>query len=563
MTHAAPGQSARLGDHVVPQRRVLLRGGRVSTPVDPFATAMLVVGDRVAWVGQDGAADAYGTVDELLDLDGALVTPAFVDAHVHCTETALAALSIDLGSAPSRAAALQRVAEAAADLPRDALVVGHGWDDSTWPEAAPLTAELVTSAVAGRAAYLARVDGHSAAVSQALAAAVPGLADLAGWAADGLLSGTALHAVRLAVQATVSTAQRQRLQEQALRSAAHVGIAAVHEMAAPHISGYEDLVALLDLRDASPALPDVLGYWGAPADAAQPPLDRRIAGRAGDLRLDGTFGSRSAWLSQPYAQHRSTVPGPTSTGVPHLTPQEAADHVVACTRAGIQGGFHAIGDAAVATAIRALEAAERECGTAAVVACRHRLEHVELLPEPAADTIDVLARLGVMVSAQPAFDARWGGQSGMYADRLGPERAARTNPFAAFVRSGVGLAFGSDSPVMPFDPWGAVRAAATHHTPEQRLTVRAAFAAHTRGGWRAAGVDEAGVLAPGMLASYAVWAAGDLVVATPDERVAAWSTDPRAGVPGLPDLDGPTPRCLRTVARGRVVHDLLDAEVPS
>ena len=94
----------------------------------------------------------------------------------------------------------------------------------------------------------------------------------------------------------------------------------------------------------------------------------------------------------------------------------------------------------------------------------------------------------------------------------------------------------------------------------------AAFAAHSRGGWRALrpgapGVpgDEQGVLAPGVAATYAVWQAGDLVVQTPDSRVAAWSTDERAGVPGLPDLTPgePTPACLRTAVRGRVVHELL------
>jgi hypothetical protein len=48
-------------------------------------------------------------------------------------------------------------------------------------------------------------------------------------------------------------------------------------------------------------------------------------------------------------------------------------------------------------------------------------------------------------------------------------------------------------------------------------------------------------------------------VQTPDQRVAAWSTDERAGVPGLPDLtpEVELPRCLRTAIRGRAIHDLL------
>jgi predicted amidohydrolase YtcJ len=115
---------------------------------------------------------------------------------------------------------------------------------------------------------------------------------------------------------------------------------------------------------------------------------------------------------------------------------------------------------------------------------------------------------------------------------------------------------GSDSPVTPLGPWQAVQAAAFHHHPSHRISVRAAFSAHTRGGWRAAGTD-GGVLAVGAPATFAVWHVSDLVVQAPDHRVAGWSTDPRSGTPGLPDLTPgvPLPVCLRTVVDGRVVFD--------
>jgi predicted amidohydrolase YtcJ len=146
----------------------------------------------------------------------------------------------------------------------------------------------------------------------------------------------------------------------------------------------------------------------------------------------------------------------------------------------------------------------------------------------------------------------------MYAERLGAERAATLNPWADMVEAGLVLAFGSDAPVTPMGPWQAVRAATTHHVREQRLTARAAFTAHTRGGRRAARQDDEGTLTPGAPATYAVWDAGELEVQTPDPRVASWSTDPRAGVPGLPSLssDATLPTCLRTVVRGRTVYAL-------
>jgi predicted amidohydrolase YtcJ len=173
-----------------------------------------------------------------------------------------------------------------------------------------------------------------------------------------------------------------------------------------------------------------------------------------------------------------------------------------------------------------------------------------------ADGIARMASCGVVASVQPAFDARWGGEHGMYAERLGIERARGLNPLAAMAAAGVAVALGSDAPVTPLDPWGSVRAAVLHRTRGSGLSARAAFSAHTRGGWRAARRDDAGELVPGAPATFAVWEVpGELVVQVPDARVSAWSTDPRAGVAGLPDLDGPDPVCRATVVGGTTVHE--------
>src|SRR4030095_2640003 len=105
------------------------------------------------------------------------------------------------------------------------------------------------------------------------------------------------------------------------------------------------------------------------------------------------------------------------------------------------------------------------------------------------------------------FDLLWGGPDRMYAQRLGVERAMASNPIGAMHATGVARACGSDSPVTALDPWTVVAAAAAPRNPVYRMSVRAAFAASTRGGWRAAGVDDAGVLAPGQAATFAVWEA--------------------------------------------------------
>lgn len=116
-------------------RTVLLRGGDVHSPADPFATAMVVERGHVAWVGSEGAADAFASgVDEVVDLEGALVTPAFTDAHVHTTATGLALTGLDLSSARTLVEALDAVRAHAAARPDDKVLLGNGWDAARWPE---------------------------------------------------------------------------------------------------------------------------------------------------------------------------------------------------------------------------------------------------------------------------------------------------------------------------------------------------------------------------------------------------------------------------------------------
>ncbi|MYW16318.1 amidohydrolase family protein [Streptomyces sp. SID2955] len=521
---------------------VLLRRGEVHSPADPFATAMVVERGQVAWVGSEGAADAFADgVDEVVDLEGALVTPAFTDAHVHTTATGLALTGLDLSGAPSLEAALARIREFATARPDDRVLLGHGWDAARWPGGRPPTRAELDAATGGRPLYLSRIDVHSAVVTTALLDLIPGGVTRE----DAPLTRDDHHVVREAALAAITPAQRAEAQRTALTHAASLGIGTLHECGGPQISSEDDFTALLRLA-ARTSGPRVVGYWAEQGDAGVAKArELGAAGAAGDLFADGALGSHTACLHEPYADAGHA-------GTAYLDADAVAAHVLACTEAGLQAGFHAIGDAAVAAVVEGVRTAADKAGLARIRAARHRVEHAEMLTP---ETVAGFAELGLIASVQPAFDALWGGADGMYARRLGTGRARTLNPFAALLRAGVPLAFGSDSPVTPLDPWGTVRAAAFHRTPEHRISVRAAFTAHTRGGWRAVGRDDAGVLVPGAPADYAVWRTDELVVQAPDDRVARWSTDPRSGTPGLPDLSPgrDLPVCLRTVVGGRTV----------
>jgi predicted amidohydrolase YtcJ len=125
-----------------------------------------------------------------------------------------------------------------------------------------------------------------------------------------------------------------------------------------------------------------------------------------------------------------------------------------------------------------------------------------------------MRRLGMVASVQPAFDAAWGGAAGMYARRLGTDRALACNPFAGLADGGVALALGSDAPVTPMDPWGAVHAAVDHRTPGAGLRPFDAYDAATHGGWYAARAEHPqGPLAVGAPATLALWATEDTLSA--------------------------------------------------
>jgi predicted amidohydrolase YtcJ len=531
----------------------LYRNGSVYSAADPYATAMLVDGGTVAWIGSEHAATSIAdSTMRIVDLDGRLVAPGFVDSHAHVTQTGLALSSLDLAGCASLAELLDAVAAAARQNP--APVLGHGWDETQWPEnRAPSAAEL-DRAAEGAEVFLTRVDVHSAVVSAALAARLT-LSELPGWTGGGTVSGPALERARHAVQAPAA-GRREELQRRARQHAASRGYVALTEMAAPQLGPAEDLLGLLALSDAEPG-PRILPYWGelmTSAGQVTETMERfsgRLRGLGGDLTMDGSIGSRSAAVSAGYADR------PGEHGSLYLETEAAARHLELTAGQGIQAGFHVIGDAALLRVLDAMDLAAERIGQAAVRSARPRLEHVEMLPDGA---LERLLQHGVTASMQPLFDAYWGGTEGMYATRLGAEAALAMNAVGTLQTAGVPVAIGSDAPVTEQSPWAAVKACLEHHNRGEQISARAAFLAHTRAGWRAAGERNPmeGQLAPGTPATFAVWEADELSIQTPDSRVSAWSTDARAGTPMLPSLDnGRLPACVRTLVNGITIHDAL------
>jgi predicted amidohydrolase YtcJ len=306
----------------------------------------------------------------------------------------------------------------------------------------------------------------------------------------------------------------------------------VHELGGPHLGPIEDLTRVRDV--AAELGMGITSYWGELAGEPIIEWARQtgVAGLAGDLCIDGAIGSRTASLRQRYTDAETC-------GARYLSEQQIADHLIACTQAGLQAGFHCIGDDAVAVAVSGLRRAAETLGAQRIRAARHRLEHVEMITD---GDIATLAELGVVASMQPAFDAAWGKPGELYEQRLGRSRAHAMNRLGTLEQSGVPLAFGTDSPVTPLAGWATVRAAVRHWQPSERLSVAAAFDAATRGAHWAAFADNAGTIQPGALASLAIWDVG---------------SGELEGPAPLPRVDTtPLPTCVATISAGRVIYQL-------
>lgn len=507
--------------------------GRLYAPGVPGASAYVTHAGRIVYVGNDDGARAFASGARVVDLQDRFVTPAFVDAHVHTIQTGQVMAGVDLTGATSRDAVLEAVAAYVAEHGPDVVVVGQGWDERHWADPRPPLRTELDRAGGGAVVYLARVDVHSAIVSTALLDRLPDVADEAGFDPGGWLTQEAHHRGRRQVDSLFSDTQRRGFAAAALHRAAAAGIATLHELGGPHLGPFEDLARVSEIS-ADLGL-TVISYWGEQADDAvlADAAAAGVIGLAGDLCVDGAIGSRTASMIECYADH-------DGYGVRYLDTDQITDHLVRCTRAGVQGGFHCIGDDAVAATVEGLRRTAELLGVAPVRAARHRLEHLEMVSP--SDML-TLADLGVTASMQPGFDAAWGGPGELYEQRLGLTRSAAMNRIGSLHRAGVPLAFGSDSPVTALAGWETVRAAVEHWQPAERLDVTSAFDAATRSAARAGLEDDLGVIAAGQQARLAIW---------DDSEVRGRSNDGR----DLPVLTGGAvaPTCVATLAGDRVLH---------
>jgi hypothetical protein len=516
----------------------------LSEPDDTYEAVAVRDGRIVRLTNAYDVEFLAGTDTRVVDLDGRVVLPGFVDAHTHLPMVGRRLVHADLGG-DSRDEVLDRLRERAADLAAedvgesdDEWIQGFGYDESRWDDDRYLGREELDAVSESLPVVAFREDMHVASVNSraldrlGLAAGDHG-GDVRSDAGEptGVLVETAVDAVWEAVEP--SRAEMRALLTAAQRRANELGVTAVHDMVrrshAPSVYRALEREGELTLRVR-------LNYWSDHLDALRE-VGLRTNDGAGLVRIgaiktftDGSLGGRTAKLSEPYADSDDTDEGRTGQWV--VPPEELDELVRRADAAGFQVAAHAIGDEAVDAALDAFAAVASDGDAGERDGSRHRIEHAELADDAA---IERMADLGVVASVQPNFH-KWAVPGGLYARRLG-ERRVETTRLRLLADAGVPLALGSDC--MPLDPLFGIHHAVNAPHEDQRLTVTEALRAYTSGG-AYAGFDE------GSLGTLAVGNRADLVTldVSPWERAAA--------------IDSIDP--VLTVTDGRVVYDAVSVD---
>lgn len=483
--------------------RTLLRNGRVRVGWSQVDEWLLIDGPIVAATGSGEPPAA----DHVVDLDGGTLLPAFCDPHVHLPATGLYASGLDLRGEKSAAAILAAFAERRAQP--GAILFGGNFED---PLDAPLDRHDLDRAVGERAALLARADMHSCIVSTALLDALD-LAGLEGVDRDdagaptGYLREKAAAEAWRAFEAGLDRGQLTAAVRDALELAASRGVAYAHEMFVVEWRGWDSLEWFLGAIADSGV--EVTTYV-ADMDVKRV-RDLGFSQVGGDLFLDGSFGSHTAWMSDPYDP--APPMGVPATGISYRDDDDLFDFFLDAQRLDMQVGVHAIGDAAIEQAISTWERVAGMVGVDKVRSLGHRIEHFECASD---DHIARCLRLKLMASVQPAFDLYWGGSDGLYARRIGWERAKQMNRFATMYEAGLLMGAGSDSTVTPLDPMLQMRALRSHHVAEESLDPHIALDMVTIGGHTLARRDsDHGMLSPQSAADIA-WLTGDPLTTAPE-----------------------------------------------
>jgi hypothetical protein len=487
-----------------------------------------ITNGRILAVGSDVEIQAYaGRNTKVVDLKKRLAVPGLIDSHAHFIQGGFQLLTVDLKDARSEEEFTRRIARKAKTLASGRWLMGGDWDEQAWASARLPTRQMIDAVTENHPAFLSRYDGH-AILANSLALKLAGVTratpdpmggvivrDAAG-EPTGIFKDAAQDLIAKAIPRP-SEAEMTEALHAALAEAARVGLTSIHSITVDADSwngSFTGEIQLLRRAELEGWLTCRM-YEVIPITQWEKLREAGIERDMGDdfIKLgavkafaDGSLGSATAWMNEPFADD----PGNRGIPLPLMNPPAKMEALASgADKAQIQICIHAIGDRAIAEILDMYA----RLGGDNPAAHRFRIEHAQhTRPQDFAR----FGKLGIIASMQPYHaidDGRWAEK------RLGHERAKWSYAWRSMINAGATVAFGSDWPVAPLSPILGIYAAVTRATldgkhpdgwfPEQRLTVEEALRAYTQGSAFAAFQEnEKGSIAPGKL--------GDVVVLSND-----------------------------------------------
>lgn len=472
----------------------------------PWAEAVAINGDTIVAVGSSAEVRKMNAA-RVVDARGGMVTPGFIDSHVHFVTGGFRLSSVQLRDAKTPEEFVRRIREFAATVPAGTWITGGDWDHEQWGGRLP-ERSWIDSVTPDHPVWVNRLDGHMALANSAAlrAANVTGqtrdvdggaIVRSSGREPTGILKDNAQSLVDRVVPDPPEVIQDRALDTAMTYVASH-GVTSVHNM-----GSWSDLAIFERAHHAGrlktriyAAVP--LASWERLRDTVQARGTGDAWLRIGALKgfVDGSLGSHTAAMLEPFTD------APADRGLFVNTPEDLYQWTSGADKAQLHVMIHAIGDRAIRTLLDIYERVARENGPRDR---RFRMEHAQHIAPP---DIPRFAASGVIASMQPYHaidDGRWAEKV------IGPERAKGTYAFRSLLDAGATLAFGSDWFVAPPTPLEGIYAAVTRRTlddrnpggwvPEQKITVEEALRAYTIGS-ATASFDEArkGSLVRGKLA---------------------------------------------------------------
>ena len=462
-------------------------------------------------LGIDNYSHLIGNHTKLIDLKNNFLLPGFIDNHTHFIYGGTTLNNISLQNSFSKNDFIESFRQYISNINNGQWIQGGNWDHENWGGLIP-DKSWIDSLTNNFPVLVSRVDGHMAlANSKALEKAninentpnpVGGeiVKDINTGIPTGILKDTAIDIVRKLIPKQ-SHSEQDSILKTSMNYASSQGITQIHDMATwddlqtfrrnkdkltlriKAYTWYEDWEKLIGLIDAHGIGDDILRWDGIKA------------------MIDGSLGSRTAWMHNHYLDDKST------NGIMRIKDTNSfKDMMKILDEKGIQLAIHAIGDKANDWIINQSMNLDKING---LIDRRIRIEHAQHLTN---DAIKKIINNNIIPSMQPygcIDDTRW-----MH-KRISNDLMSRTYIFKTFIDNNVNLTFGSDWDVTPLSPLLGIYAAVTRKTldgsnpegwnPEQKLTVEEAIACYTNNNSYAVfSEDKLGALQKGMFADFVV-----------------------------------------------------------